>query len=276
VLLATAAPARKASVSCAGGRFVIDGRRLVPGSGDGSDVVTIEPGSQVSIMSGCPRVAAVLKPTPAGMRVHAVWPAPVCPGLKGRAQLKARILPGCRLLSGSLIARKFKKVFNDAPLSTGCGDGIADAGLGEECDGTGCGAGQHCTERCVCAGDTTTMPGIGTGPTTTLPAVSTRCCQAVGACFDADAADAQATCAALPAASHATLAPAGEICDGVAGTCGAMKKVGRYCCQCPVNGAHGFPHPQYCFDTNITSCGPGLCQQNPGACGPSSQTCGGP
>ena len=114
------------------------------------------------------------------------------------------------------------------------------------------------------------------GPDDHAPAVSTGCCQAVGACFDADAADAQATCAALPAASHATLAPAGEICDGVAGTCGAMKKVGRYCCQCPVNGAHGFPHPQYCFDTNITSCGPGLCQQNPGACGPSSQTCGGP
>ena len=275
LLLASAAPAKKAPVSCPGGRFLIAGRRLIPGSGNGTDAITIAPPT-VSVASGCPSVTAVLKATPGGMRVHAVWPASACAGLKGRAQLKARILPGCRRLSGALVARKFKKAFTDVPLSTGCGDGVVDPGLGEECDGADCSPGRPCTDHCLCTGDTTTtVPGVGT-PTTTLPPVSTRCCQAVGACFDANPADAQATCAALPAASHASVAPAGEVCDGVAGMCGAVKKVGPHCCQCPVSTSQGFPHPQYCFDTSITSCGQGPCEQVPGACGPDSQTCGGP
>jgi len=201
-LLASAVPARKTPVDCPGGRFLIQGQRLIPGSGAAPDVVTVERGPRVVfIASGCPRVSAGVLSTPRGTRVHAVWPASACPGLKGRAQLKARILPGCRLLSGTLVARKFRRPFKDAPLSTGCGDGLVDPGLGEECEGaTGCGAGQHCVDCTCVAGSTATLPGettTTTAPgtattTTTFPAVSSRCCQAVGACFDADPADAEA------------------------------------------------------------------------------------
>ena len=200
--------------------------------------------------------------------------------MKGRAQLKARILPGCRLLSGTLVARKFRRPFKDAPLSTGCGDGLVDPGLGEECEGaTGCGAGQHCVDCTCVAGSTATLPGettTTTAPgtattTTTFPAVSSRCCQAVGACFDADPADAEAACRLLSGTLHPSL----EVCDGTKGTCGAMKQVGANCCQCP-EPSPPFPHPGYCFDTNISSCGP-VCTKTAGvACGPDSQTCGGP
>ncbi|TMB42604.1 MAG: hypothetical protein E6J55_15450 [Deltaproteobacteria bacterium] len=280
-LLASAVPARKTPVDCPGGRFLIQGQRLIPGSGAAPDVVTVERGPRVVfIASGCPRVSAGVLSTPGGTRVHAVWPASACPGLKGRAQLKARILPGCRLLSGTLVARKFRRPFKDAPLSTGCGDGLVDPGLGEECEGaTGCGAGQHCVDCTCVAGSTATLPGettTTTAPgtattTTTFPAVSSRCCQAVGACFDADPADAEAACRLLSGTLHPSL----EVCDGTKGTCGAMKQVGANCCQCP-EPSPPFPHPGYCFDTNISSCGP-VCTKTAGvACGPDSQTCGGP
>jgi len=219
----------------------------------------------------CPAVSAVVVPTPKATRIRAVWPAGACAGLKGRAQLKARIPSGCGQLSGTLVAKKLRKAFKDAKLSTGCGDGVVDPGLGETCDGAiGCGAGEHCVGCDACA------PGVvaGSTTTTTVPTnVTTRCCQATGACFDADPTDAQATCATL----HETLAPAGQVCNGGTGKCEfGQRVVGAKCCQCPVNMLQGFPHPQYCFDTNVPSCGP-VCVQTAGvACGATTQTCGGP
>ena len=109
-----------------------------------------------------------------------------------------------------------------------------------------------------------------TTTTTTIPA-GTRCCQATGACFDAATSDAMVKCPLL----HGTLAPNGRVCNGQTGTCGTQKVVGANCCQCPANPSQ-FPHPQYCFDTNISSCGP-VCTKTVGAtCGPNSETCGGP
>ena len=268
-LLVIAAHAKKPTVDCPGGRFLVQGRQLVAGTGTGPDDVMIDRASRVvSIGSGCPAVSTTVLPTSKGTRIHAVWPVGACTGLKGRAQLKARILPGCRLLSGTLVARKLRKPFKDIPLSTGCGDGLVDPGLGETCDGaTGCGAGEHCVGCDVCA------PGAVASPTTTTlsTTVTTRCCQAVGACFDADPADAEAACRLLSGTLHPSL----EVCDGTKGTCGAMKQVGANCCQCP-EPSPPFPHPGYCFDTNISSCGP-VCTKTAGvACGPDSQTCGGP
>ena len=75
-LLASAVPARKTPVDCPGGRFLIQGQRLIPGSGAAPDVVTVERGPRVVfIASGCPRVSAGVLSTPGGTRVHAVWPA---------------------------------------------------------------------------------------------------------------------------------------------------------------------------------------------------------
>ena len=250
-LLVIAAHAKKPTVDCPGGRFLVQGRQLVAGTGTGPDDVMIDRASRVvSIGSGCPAVSATVLPTSKGTRIHAVWPVGACTGLKGRAQLKARILPGCRLLSGTLVAKKLRKPFKDIPLSTGCGDGLVDPGLGETCDGaTGCGAGEHCVGCDVCA------PGAVASPTTTtLPTnVTTRCCQATGACFDAGPADAQATCAALH--NDAMLAPAGQICNGVTG----------------YDGPTGLGTPN-----NRAGCG-SICTKTVGvACGSNTETCGGP
>jgi len=113
--------------------------------------------------------------------------------------------------------------------------------------------------------------GVVTTTTTTSTSIpGTRCCQATGACFDAAEPDAMVKCPLL----HGTLAGAGRVCNGQTGTCGTQKVVGVNCCQCPANPAQ-FPHPQYCFDTNITSCG-SVCTKTVGvACGPNTETCGG-
>ena len=116
--------------------------------------------------------------------------------------------------------------------------------------------------------------GVATTTTTSTTVTTippTRCCQATGACFDAAEPDAMVKCPLL----NGTLAPSGRVCNGQTGTCGTQKVIGANCCQCPANPSQ-FPHPQYCFDTNISSCG-NVCTKTVGAaCGPNSETCGGP
>jgi len=114
-----------------------------------------------------------------------------------------------------------------------------------------------------------TTTTVTTTTTATLP--GTRCCQATGACFDASTSDAMVKCPLL----NGTLAPSSQKCNGQTGQCGSQKAVGNNCCQCPASSPP-FPHPQYCFDTNITSCG-SICTKTVGmACGANTETCGGP
>jgi hypothetical protein len=79
----------------------------------------------------------------------------------------------------------------------------------------------------------------------------TRCCQISyvdpnDACLDALEADAIFKCTYW-GEPVATLAPPGAVCDGMTGTCGAVKSPGTFCCECeaPVT----FPHPTFCFDS---------------------------
>ena len=123
---------------------------------------------------------------------------------------------------------------------------------------------------------------LPTGVTTTTTSTSTsttaigaiRCCQAVGACFDANDPAATTKCGLL----NATIAPSGQHCDATMGLCGAGAVVhAANCCQCPSNSPP-FPHTSYCFETNNTSaqaCGP-VCTSHLGqTCGPVTETCGG-
>src|SRR5262249_53332590 len=63
----------------------------------------------------------------------------VCPGLKGRPRLTARIDAACRIMRGRLRARKVRRPFV-AHLSE-CGDGVLDRDGGERCDRLEGGAG---------------------------------------------------------------------------------------------------------------------------------------
>jgi hypothetical protein len=76
-----------------------------------------------------------------------------CTGIKGTALLRARLLDACTRLAGTLRtprATPRKRPFTAVPSR--CGDGLADAGRGEACDGTAAGAcTEGCTADCTCA-----------------------------------------------------------------------------------------------------------------------------
>lgn len=117
---------------CRGGRFVVDGRPLVPHARDvEDDVVTMDAG-QVAVASGCPPTVARVYAAGRWTRVRARWAS--CGGVEGPVRLKGRITPSCRGMTGSFrakgagVARRFR-----ADLSE-CGDRFVDVVAGEECD----------------------------------------------------------------------------------------------------------------------------------------------
>ncbi len=117
-----------------------------------------------------------------------------------------------------------------------------------------------------------TSPSSST--TTTQP--PTACCQFTttpkgATCFDATPADAQVKCSFF----GGTIVP-GAVCDATTGTCGQTKNTGTVCCNCPDPTAGSFPHPTYCFESTAPAdCG-GCAVFMGAACGPLSESCGGP
>jgi len=149
--------ARRVPPLCPTGRFLVPGGALVPGGDATAIEAVVVAAPMASLASGCPAAPAHFKATPRGTRVKVTWPA--CPGLAGKAVLKALVHPDCRTLEGVFRARRLhiKREFV-APLSV-CGDGTSDRGKDEECDtGDPCPGGGICSETCTClpAGVTTT------------------------------------------------------------------------------------------------------------------------
>ncbi len=97
-LLALVSTARAA---CPPGRFVVEGRPLI-GTPAAADAVILAPGDAVSIVSGCPPIAADVRQTRKGARITVAWPR--C-GAREEVTLRAR-LDGrdCRRLRGTLRA----------------------------------------------------------------------------------------------------------------------------------------------------------------------------
>jgi hypothetical protein len=261
------AEAKKPPPLCPEARFVVD---TIVGVSAGTAQLLVVAGGQVSLVGECAAAKVVRKATPRGTRLTAVWPNAACHDLRGRTKLVATIAPGCATLAGTVTARKAHFKHPVAGKVSACADGVLDTGRGEACDGpAGCPPGESCNEVCAC------VPGTGATTTTTVPAITTRCCQAVGACIDADAADAQALCDAF----SATLAPAGQVCDAANAAmspsgpqCGALKTHGARCCEC-AQQSPPFPHPQSCFETSTGTCG-SICTRHDGAtCDAVSETC---
>src|SRR5262249_43825296 len=125
-LAAVPAHARKARAqACSAGRFLVQGERPLLATGGGHiEAVALAAAETLTITSGCPAVAAKVRPTRKGTRVVASWPSGACPGLKGRPRLTARIDAACRTMHGRLRARKVRRRFV-AHLSE-CGDGVLD------------------------------------------------------------------------------------------------------------------------------------------------------
>jgi hypothetical protein len=160
----TVRSAKSKPTPCPGGRYIVAGSELVTGDSTGS----IEPvviGTQIAIGNACSPVHANLKATRHGTSVKAVWPS--CTGLVGKVKLRGTLDTTCTTLDGTLIAKKPKLKKTFVARVTRCGDGVVDAGNGEECDGGVCGGGSACTADCTCvpAPSTTTS----TSTTTTVP-----------------------------------------------------------------------------------------------------------
>jgi cysteine-rich repeat protein len=153
---------------CPGGRYIVSGSALVTGDTSGpNEPVVIGP--QVSIGNACNPVHAKLKATKKGTTVTATWPS--CQGLKGKVKLTAKLDPTCTSLTGKLTAKKSRLNESVVAQLSRCGDGIFDAGNGEQCDGAACPDGAECGADCTClplpTSTTTTTPTTTGGPTTT-------------------------------------------------------------------------------------------------------------
>src|SRR5438876_332613 len=144
----------EAAPACLGGRFLVEGPPLIRATPNGEPDVVVIDGISVSLMSGCGATSGRIRVAKTGTKVNAVWPS--CGGLRGKARLKARIVPTCKTMTGTLRARreKWKRSFS-AKLSD-WGDGIVDIDGGEECEPPGT---VPCDDRC--------QLGNGSPPTTT-------------------------------------------------------------------------------------------------------------
>jgi len=165
LLLAVApADARKEKPTpCPDGRFRVVGEALVPGGAVPLPDAIVVAAPQLAIASGCEARKGRVKATrKKGTLLKAKWKQ--CGELRKVVLVATIASPACDVVTGTIKAKKMKKRRIEA-LRSACGDGVLDAGNGEQCDGSasGCAGGQHCNATCGCeAGTTTTtLPGAG-------------------------------------------------------------------------------------------------------------------
>lgn len=145
VILAGAALAAAAAPPlCPPDRWVADGGATFDGQPLILDVET-SPASMT--IPGCDATAlkrARAKAKKKGTQVTAMWRD--CAGLK-RLVFSGQIGNECTQLKGKLRGKRTKVDVTASPSR--CGDGVVDAGGGEQCEST-CPAGQVCTTACLC------------------------------------------------------------------------------------------------------------------------------
>src|SRR5512147_1328995 len=102
ILLGGGAAAAAKAPACPGGRYVVDGARLLEGEVlPGSDDVFFSP-TQVAIASGCRTAAVKLRGSKRGTTLKATWSE--CEGATGKVKLKAKLDPSCQSLTGTMTA----------------------------------------------------------------------------------------------------------------------------------------------------------------------------
>jgi len=149
----TVADAAKPAL-CPDGRFMVqNGAVLV--SGAAVPNVLVVSGGTLAIASACDAAPGRVKAARKGTRLVGRWKP--C-GEIARVTLKGMIAaPDCTTMTGVVKAKKTPKVRFTA-VRSGCGDGIVDAGGGEQCEDDAVCGGGTCNDTCQCesAGTTTT------------------------------------------------------------------------------------------------------------------------
>jgi hypothetical protein len=187
VVVSPTAAKKKVPPPCSTGRYVlapIDSNLIFGQGTPTTDAFTVA--TTTLSIPPCGQTKAKLKGTAAGTVVKATWKK--CGTLK-KVVTTATIAPGCATMQGTIKAKKVAAAAFTASLSTGCGDGIVDPGLGEECeDDAGCAAGEEC-RACACVATPTTTTTVIVGATTTTPSSTTTTtvtvCQATTTTTDA-------------------------------------------------------------------------------------------
>jgi len=148
------------------------GRFAIPGplqfGGLTIDAITIDQSKKLSI-GACGTAKKKVRGTKRGTVVNVVWPK--CQNLK-QVKLVGKLGTDCKSFSGSFKAKKTPKTAVAAQVSTGCGDGLVDPGLGEACEGSGCDAGEQCV-TCRCESIPTTTTTTTTSTTIATPTSTT-------------------------------------------------------------------------------------------------------
>ncbi len=146
--------------ACAG-RFAIPGPLTF--GGVTIDALTIGQDRKVST-GACGVAKRKVKGTKKGTKVSVLWPK--CQNLK-KVLLVGKLGTDCQSFTGSIKAKKTPKTSVSAQVSTGCGDGLVDPGLGEACEGSGCVAGEQCV-TCHCEPIPTTSTTTSTTSSTSI------------------------------------------------------------------------------------------------------------
>lgn len=131
---------------CSAGRFAVSGDPLL---GPGGEVVVLKD-KTLSIGSLCAERRAKLRRRKKGTSVITAFPKGGCDGVAGRVRLKALVTDACSTMTGTItVAGKATPFVAGTSV---CGDGVVDAGNGEQCDGSAgaCDAGQACNDTCHC------------------------------------------------------------------------------------------------------------------------------
>jgi hypothetical protein len=187
VLLMAAAGASGAKRHrCPGGRFIPEAA-LVTSSATTDAIVIDDKNRQITIGTACGPSKVKLKATRKGTVVRGSFRA--CAALGRRGRLHATIQPDCDHMAGTLRVAKGSPRLRSfsARRAAGCGDGLIDALMGEQCEGDGdCPGGLLCAGcRCATTTSTTSTPtstSTSTSTSTTMPCSIDAQCPASAHC----------------------------------------------------------------------------------------------
>jgi hypothetical protein len=154
LLLPLPALSRQAPEPCPARRYVVTAGAGQIADGSAQPVIMALAESSVAVAGGCSPTRQRVRTKRKGTKIMLRWKA--CDD-RADVRLKATLDTSCATMTGKVRARRLGSTPFSAVPST-CGDGVVDAGAGEQCDGDGttCTGGSTCAScRCIGGGGPT-------------------------------------------------------------------------------------------------------------------------
>jgi cysteine-rich repeat protein len=168
VVVSDVAAAPKRFPVCPPGRYVVNAASQPLIFGDlATKTDAVEVGGTTISIPSCGTARSKPRGTRGGTRLSARWKR--CDTLRN-VSFTGTIDTACKTLQGVFKAKRQRAQRFPARLSAGCGDGLVDRGLGEDCEGGGCPQGTRCNSACACE---TVPPSVTTTTITAPPSTAT-------------------------------------------------------------------------------------------------------